>query len=176
MCTRTLHPRRGRPTSGCPPRRQPCRRPRPRRGDRDHSGSFTGPILHQAPYQRWLRAPVAEEEATTQDGHPHGDPGPDPPEPGRNGKTQAIKGDIRGRIDLAPAMAGCPGLARQPTIEEIGQGDAHIQQEQACPPSRRSVTMRVDEEPQKQGNCPKPRQGEAACGGQVKSARVHPVE
>ena len=131
------------------------------RKDESFHGGFAGPVLHQAACQRRLGAQVAEEEATTQDGHPHGDPGPDPPEPGRRGKTQAIKGDIRGRIDLAPAMAGCPGLARQPTIEEIGQGDAHIQQEQACPPSRRSVTMRVDEEPQKQGNRPKPRQGEA---------------
>ena len=82
---------------------------------------------------------------------PNRDPGPDTPKPGRSSKTQAGKGDIGGRIDLAPDMARCPCLARQPTIEEIREGDAHIQQEKAHPPMLRSCTMRLYEEKRNRG-------------------------
>src|SRR5262245_21348040 len=96
------------------------------------------------------------------------------PEPGCGGKTHAGKGDIGGCIDLTPGMAGGPGLARQPTIEDIGEGDAHIQQEQAHPPPLRSFTLRVDEEPEKQGDTPKPRQGEATRCGKVQGTHRFP--
>ena len=39
--------------------------------------------------QRRLVAQIAEEEASTQDSYPNGDPGPDIPEPGRSSKTQS---------------------------------------------------------------------------------------
>ena len=94
----------------------------------DHSSGFPGPVLHQAPGQRWLRAQVTEEEAATQDGHPNRDPETDTSEPGCHGKTQAGKSNIRGRIDLTPGMAGCSGLTCQPTIQDIRDGDTPIQQ------------------------------------------------
>ena len=117
-------------------------------------------------------AQVTEEEAPTQDGHPNRDPGPDTPEPGRSGKTQAGKGDIGGRIDLAPDMAWCPCLTRQPTIEEIGEGDTHIQQEKAQPPMLWSGTMRLHEEKKKQRNTRQPRQGESARCREVKGTQT----
>ena len=92
------------------------------------------------------------------------------PKPGRSSKTQAGKGDIGGRIDLAPDMARCPCLARQPTIEEIREGDTHIQQEKAQPPMLRSCTMRLYEEKKKQRNTRQPRQGEAARCREVKGS------
>jgi len=84
------------------------------------------------------------------------------PEPGRNSKTQTGKGNIGGGIDLAPGVAGCPRLARQHTIQDVGEGNAHIQQEEAQPPQRQSLTMRVDEEHKEQRNARQPRQGQAA--------------
>src|SRR5262245_39331084 len=118
----------------------------------DHPGGFAGSILHQAPLLRRLGAQIADEKTATQDSHPYGDPGPDMPKPGRSSKTQTGKGNIGSGIDLAPDMAGSPCLARQQTIEDIGEGNEHIQQEEAQPPQRQSFAMRVDEEHKKQGS------------------------
>jgi hypothetical protein len=98
---------------------------------------------------RWLTAQVPEEKAPAQDGHPSRDTGPNTPKPGRSRKAQAGKSDIGNRIDLAPDMTGCSCLARQPTIEDIRKGDAHIQQEKAHPPMRQAHMRRLHEEKKK---------------------------
>jgi hypothetical protein len=48
------------------------------------------------------------------------------PEPGRSRKAHTGKGNIGGGIDLTPDMARGPCLARQQTIENIGEGYAPI--------------------------------------------------
>src|SRR5919201_2045920 len=101
-------------------------------------------------------AQVAEEEAPTQGRHTSRDPGPDLPKPGRSSQTQAGKSDIGERIDLAPDVAWRSCLARQPTIEEIGESDAHIKQEQGHPPKPRSGPLRLHEEKGQQRNTYQP--------------------
>ena len=83
----------------------------------------------------------------------------------------------QGGIDLAPDVAGGTCLARQPTIEDIGEGNTHIQQEKARPRMRQSSMMRVDEEPDKQRNTRQPRQGKAARSHSVQGLqeRIRPL-